>query len=238
MQEGWDAPQALKTELLDYVRRAQSWDELRDGLMEGYKFYLDYEMNMKPSGRPLPEMEDVLSILMENGEFLQQTFNNVLKGLWSEWREAPANVDPVELAMAIGKNFLKEGPDAMWAALKDFGLVEGKPQSDEEYKRLMETYGKPLLGAYFQAIMEAIKSSGKYDEQEAKAVGVYLEMSLRMIDQEEAARRIRELGFMFGDDYKDDGKGGMPDLAPYLPRLQQAFVEYVRQMLGREFSFL
>ena len=70
---------------------------------------------------------------------------------------------------------------------------------------------------------------------------VYLRMALRLMPEDEAAKQIRELGFLFGDDYKEhegDKHNGMPNLGKYLPRLQQAFVDYIRGMLAREFSFL
>ena len=52
---------------------------------------------------------------------------------------------------------------------------------------------------------------------------------------------MRELGY--DPDYKEGdhnnkGGNGMPNLGKYLPRLQQAFVDYIRGMLAREFSFL
>lgn len=185
-QAEWDAPQALKDELLDYIRRANSWDEVRGGLYEGYKFYLDYEMNMKPKGRPLPDMEGVLGIMQDNQELLQEIFAGALQETWAKWEEAPANVDVQAMADCVGPSFLLNGPGAVGPCLLEFGLVQEQEMSGEEYQKLIDFWNTPILPAMMQGVAEVMKQSGEYDRQEAKAVVVYLRMMLKLISEEEA----------------------------------------------------
>lgn len=114
--------------------------------------------------------------------------------------------------------------------------------SGEEYEKLIAYWNTPVLPAMLRALTETLKQNTKFDKNKLEAIVIYLRMMLRLMPEDQAAKEIRSLGFMFGDDYKgvDDNKGGngMPSLGKYLPRLQQAFVEYIRGMLEREFQFL
>ena len=159
--------------MLDYVRRANSWDEVRNGLYEGYKFYLDYEMNMRPKGRPLPDMEPVLGILMENQEMLGGIFLAAFEEEWNNWAEAPANVDVKELGQRVGGAFLTQGPGAIGPVLLEMGLVEEKEMSGEEYEAMIAKWNTPVLPAMMKAITEVLSENSKFNKKEVQAVLVY-----------------------------------------------------------------